>query len=103
VTRIWDEVSRGSVVLSDSYKHECDQAVSGEGTVDVVELRHSIAGNGPMVFEVDKGPGGYGVCPGLMEEIRLFLSEDDDDWELTITRKKMKKFDFDNLPEFPGW
>jgi len=89
------------VLLSDSFQGEVTEAISALGEVDVVKLEHD---GQWMALAIKKDEKGNLVCPdGLLEEIRLFVTEGDCDWEIKIKRGKMLRFEYDNLPEFPGW
>lgn len=78
--------------------------IPSEEMVDVVSIQHNSLGSGPCIFVLEKDEkGNTKMNKNLLEELNLFVTEDEGDWELTIKRYKMMKFEVDNLPEFRGW
>lgn len=72
--------------------------------VDVVSIQHNTLGSGPCIFVLEKDEKGNTKSnKDLMEELNLFITEDESDWEITIKRYKMSKLEAEALPEFPGW
>lgn len=74
-----------------------------EEMVDVVSIRHSELG-GRCIFKLEKNGLGFQSPKSLLEEIGLFITEDaGDEWELTVKKYKMKRSEYETMPEFQGW
>lgn len=77
---------------------------SKEEMVDVVSIQHNSMGSGPCIFVLEKDEkGNTKTNTNLLEELNLFVTEDEHDWELTVKRYKMTMSEVENLPEFRGW
>jgi hypothetical protein len=92
-----------SVKLSDSAEQEVDAFIEAQGYLTVIEFTPK--GEGSMIFDASKlNSNEYS---GLLDELKVWCECVDDrsesESEITLRIRRMKRYDFDNLSEHPGW